>query len=62
MVSAPHIAKMPMMLGRHGAAGVAMALLLSGCIKVGPDFSPPPAAVADQWLDTSGPAVSPWRH
>lgn len=26
-------------------------LLTSGCMKVGPDFSPPPAPTADQWLE-----------
>jgi NodT family efflux transporter outer membrane factor (OMF) lipoprotein len=28
-----------------------VTLLTSGCIKIGPDFSPPPAPTADQWLD-----------
>jgi len=46
-----------MMPWRHGAACIAIALLLSGCIKVGPDFTPPQTSVADEWLDTSGSAV-----
>lgn len=29
-------------------------LLLHGCIKVGPDYSPPPAPVTDNWLETDG--------
>jgi NodT family efflux transporter outer membrane factor (OMF) lipoprotein len=28
------------------------ALLLPGCIKVGPDYIPPPTPVADNWLET----------
>lgn len=48
-----------MMPGRHGAAGVLLALLLSGCMKVGPDFSPPQTTVADEWRDTNGSVVAP---
>ena len=46
-----------MVRGRNGAVCAAVVLLLSGCIKVGPDFSPPAVAVADQWLDTGDSAV-----
>lgn len=28
-----------------------VVLLMSGCIKVGPDFTPPPATVAESWID-----------
>lgn len=44
--------------GRHGAVSVLIALLLSGCIKVGPDFKPPQATVADQWLGMNEQAVA----
>jgi hypothetical protein len=30
----------------------AAAILLSGCIMVGPDYAPPPAPVAETWIDT----------
>lgn len=34
-----------------------MALLLTGCIKVGPDYSPPAVAVMENWLDTGQPVI-----
>ena len=29
---------------------LAMTLMLSGCMKVGPDFTTPPAPVAESWM------------
>jgi len=37
----------------------ALTLLTSGCIKVGPDFTPPSAPVAEQWLDASDEQIRP---
>jgi apolipoprotein D and lipocalin family protein len=42
-----------------------LALLLGGCVTVGPDFVPPPAETADTWLEsgelaTAGPVESLW--
>lgn len=46
-----------MVTGKNGAVCAALALLLSGCIKVGPDYSPPAVAVADQWLEATDAVV-----
>jgi NodT family efflux transporter outer membrane factor (OMF) lipoprotein len=47
-----------MMRGRDGAVcTAAVLLLLTGCIKVGPDYTPPSLAVADRWLETGDPAL-----
>ena len=34
-------------------------LLLTGCIKVGPNFTPPPVAVSQAWLDAGDQRVKP---
>jgi NodT family efflux transporter outer membrane factor (OMF) lipoprotein len=34
------------------------ALLVSGCLKVGPDFSPPEAPLAQTWLESDDPQLS----
>jgi NodT family efflux transporter outer membrane factor (OMF) lipoprotein len=33
-------------------------VLISGCVKVGPDFTQPEAPVADSWLGSEGPALT----
>lgn len=38
-----------------------VVLLMSGCIKVGPDFTPPPATVAESWIDIENPRCAPSR-
>jgi NodT family efflux transporter outer membrane factor (OMF) lipoprotein len=35
-----------------------VVLLLAGCFKVGPDFTPPPAKVADSWQDAGDQRVT----
>ncbi|MDH3997764.1 MAG: efflux transporter outer membrane subunit [Desulfuromonadales bacterium] len=43
---------------------LALTLLTSGCIKVGPDFTPPPAPVAESWIDAdeSSLVAEPGQH
>jgi hypothetical protein len=36
---------------------VVSALLLSGCITLGPDFEPPESRVADEWLEAEDERV-----
>lgn len=43
--------------GWKGAVFAAAAVLLSGCIEVGPDYSPPTLAVADAWLQSSDSVI-----
>ena len=43
--------------GWNGAVFAAAAVLLSGCIEVGPDYSPPTLAVADAWLQSSDSVI-----
>ena len=38
---------------------VLILLLLAGCIKVGPNFTPPPVAVSQAWLDSGDQRVKP---
>lgn len=35
-----------------------LLMLTSGCMKVGPDFTPPAASVADSWLGTQDPELT----
>jgi outer membrane protein TolC len=36
---------------------IAWSLLIGGCIKLGPNFVRPPAAVEEQWIDTGDPKI-----
>ena len=38
---------------------MALFLVAAGCAKVGPDFVPPPLAVAQKWLESADKRVSP---
>ena len=37
--------------GRHAATLLGLMLAVAGCMKVGPDFAPPTAAVSEQWME-----------
>ena len=37
--------------GRHAATFLGLMLAVAGCMKVGPDFAPPTAAVSEQWME-----------
>ncbi len=43
---------------------IALTLLLSGCIKVGPDYVQPPAPIQQQWLESKDPQIKrkPGEH
>ena len=42
---------------RAHRAGVLLLLTVSGCVKVGPDFVPPEAPVAENWLASGDPRI-----
>ncbi len=45
-------------LNKHFLASlVALTLLVSGCIKVGPDYVQPPAPVQQKWLESKDPQI-----
>jgi NodT family efflux transporter outer membrane factor (OMF) lipoprotein len=37
--------------------GALLLLAVSGCVKVGPEFAPPEAPVAESWLETDDPRI-----
>jgi NodT family efflux transporter outer membrane factor (OMF) lipoprotein len=41
-----------MVAARDVAASAAVAVILSGCVKVGPDFAEPTTTVLQQWMET----------
>ena len=41
----------------HWVYLLALFVLSAGCTKVGPDFAPPDAKLADQWIDAADPRV-----
>ncbi|MCH6544767.1 MAG: efflux transporter outer membrane subunit, partial [Deltaproteobacteria bacterium] len=43
---------------------IALTLLVSGCIKVGPDYVQPPAPIQQQWLESKDPQIKhePGEH
>ncbi len=45
-------------LNKHFLASlIALTLLLSGCIKVGPDYVLPPAPIQQKWLESKDPQI-----
>ena len=52
-------------LNKHFLASlIALTLLVSGCIKVGPDYVQPPAPVQQKWLESKDPQIKhePGEH
>jgi outer membrane protein TolC len=39
-------------------AGALLLVVISGCVKVGPDFVPPEAPVAENWLASGDPRIT----
>ncbi len=52
-------------LNKHFLASlIALTLLVSGCIKVGPDYVKPPAPIQEKWLESQDPQIKrePGEH
>jgi NodT family efflux transporter outer membrane factor (OMF) lipoprotein len=52
---------MQMHVWRKAAASAGVAMLLAGCMKVGPDYTPPSVLVSDQWLEAGSDQVDSAR-
>ena len=48
----------PIMSNIRGHLLLALFLFTAGCIKVGPDFAPPPVSVSQKWLESADKHVS----